>query len=305
MTRESVVEYVSCDLCGCDLPLVIYPSTRGQDDRVSLDAFRSSGDEKLKDRLVRCKKCGFVYVSPRLKYDLVRQGYANAVDEIFVSQSKGREKTFRKSLNIIEAHRKNQRGRIFDVGTANGSFLKVAKDSGWEVAGCEPSRWMNSWCKEHYGIEVFPGTIFDAGYPDDSFDVVTLWDVLEHTSEPMKVIRECKRMLRPNGLLVLTYPDIGSLVARLMGRSWVFLLSVHYYYFTRRTIAAALKKSGFTILHTRAHIQYLDLGYVLFRAAAFVGNSARALQSFAAKANIAQKQIPYWMGQTLVIAKRN
>lgn len=305
MTQESVVEYVSCDLCGCDLPLVIYPSTRNWDDSVCLDVFRSSGDEKLKDRLVRCKKCGFVYVSPRLKYDLVMRGYANAADEVFVSQSKGREKTFRKSLNIIEAHRKNQRGRIFDVGTANGSFLKVAKDSGWEVAGCEPSRWMNSCCKEHYGIEVSPGTIFDAGHPNESFDLVTLWDVLEHTSEPMKVIRECKRILRSCGLLVLTYPDIGSLVARLMGRKWVFLLSVHYYYFTRRTIAAALEKCGFAIVHMRAHIQYLDLGYVLFRATPFIGNAGRALQSFAVRANITQKQIPYWMGQTLVIAKRN
>ena len=104
---------------------------------------------------------------------------------------------------------------MLDVGTANGSFLKVAKDAGWDVAGCEPNLWMTEWCRKNYGITVTAGTLFDGHYRDEEFDIITFWDVLEHTADPMKNLQECMRILRPGGLLVLNYPDIGAWISRL------------------------------------------------------------------------------------------
>ena len=83
---------------------------------------------------------------------------------------------------------------------------------------------MAEWGKGHYGIDIVPGTIFDMDLEDASFDVVTLWDVIEHTPDPTSVLEECRRVLKPGGLLVVNIPDIGSLVSSLMGRRWVFLL---------------------------------------------------------------------------------
>lgn len=302
--RQAWLEHVSCNLCGADDPEEIYPSTRTGSEAVNADAIRSSGDEPLRDRLVRCRKCDLVYVTPRVKADVMLAGYTDAVDENFVSQAQGRELTFQSCLDTIMRDWKAAPGRLLDVGTANGSFLKVARDAGWTVAGCEPSRWMCEWARTHYGLEVANGSIFTAAYPAASFDVVTLWDVLEHTPDPLATLREAVRVLRPGGLLVVNYPDYGSAVARTMARRWVFLLTIHYYYFTRKTISAALRRVGCDVLRVKPHIQRLEFDYVLHRAEPYVGLPARILRTLGRVTRVGRAQIPYWMGQTLVVARK-
>lgn len=306
MSDNSFFEDVSCRLCSAGQAQVIYPSSRDEFTVINLDTFRSSGDEPLKEQLVKCKRCGLEYITPRLKEDLVMKGYADSIDERFLSQVKGREKTFENSLKIIERIWEKPPGEILDIGTANGSFLKVAKDAGWKVTGCEPNSWMCNWCKKNYGIEITPGTIFDVNCDSESYDIITLWDVLEHTPDPIAVLNECARIIRPGGLVVITYPDIGSWIAKLMGRRWVFLLSVHYYYFTKKTIKTALKKVGLeNILLMKPYFQSLGLEYVLFRAIPYIGRIGRISRLLVEKLNMANTQIPYWMGQTLVIAKKS
>jgi SAM-dependent methyltransferase len=300
--NNDLFENIPCNICGNTAPETVYPSARAAGTAIDSKEFRSSGDEPLQDPLVRCPACGFLYVSPRIRPDRVMEGYVNAEDETFVSQALSRERTFAKCLAILEKARWKEPGRILDIGTANGSFLKVAKAAGWEVYGCEPNRWMGKWCKTNYQIDIVQGSVFDGRFEDGYFDVITLWDVLEHTPDPASTLAECARIIRPGGLLVVNYPDIGSWVARLMGKKWVFLLSVHYFYYTRTTIAAALEKAGFSVQKIRPHIQYLELDYILFRAAAYIGILARLPRFIFRTLGMGKMQIPYWVGQTLVLA---
>jgi 2-polyprenyl-3-methyl-5-hydroxy-6-metoxy-1,4-benzoquinol methylase len=302
-TDSDVFESVPCNLCGGTGVEVVYAAVRSSSDIDAATVFRSSGDEPLRDRLVRCTACGLQYVSPRLRHDIVLDGYADGADEQFVSQTRGREITFARCLDLIETYTGGRRGRVLDVGTAAGSFLHVAKSRGWVVDGCEPNRWLCQWGREHYGLDIRPGTLNDQAFPAASFDLVTLWDVLEHTPDPAAVIRECRRVLKPGGLLVVNYPDIGSGVARTMGRSWVFLLSVHLYYFTPATLTRLLESSGFSVERFRRHYQHLALGYILHRSRPYLGPLARLAQRAVTGARIAEVQVPYWMGQTLAIAR--
>jgi len=301
---QALLESVPCNLCGADDYEVIYPPRYelSKPEEIA-STFRSSGDEVLLDQLVQCTVCGLQYLNPRLRSDVVIEGYSSGSDEMFVSQADGRERTFANSLKMIERLRLKG-GRLLDVGTAGGSFLAVAKKAGWDVAGCEPNRWMCEWANEHYGLHVVPGTVFDMKLAPNSFDVVTLWDVLEHTPDPKATLRECKRVLKPNGLLVVNYPDIESLVSRMMGRKWVFLLSVHLYYFTGKTLPRMLEELGFRVVQRRRHWQTLELGYVLFRMEAYLKPLARALGWLVKRVGLAQLQFPYWMGQNLVIAEK-
>lgn len=301
---QALLERVPCNLCGADDYEVVYaPRYEAAKPEEIAETFRSSGDEVLLDQLVRCKQCGLQYLNPRLRGDVVIEGYSEGSDEVFVSQVAGRERTFAKSLREIERLHP-QRGRLLDVGTAGGSFLAVAKKAGWDVAGCEPNRWMCKWGNKHYGLQIVPGTIFDMQLADAAFDVVTLWDVLEHTPDPKATLQECSRVLKPGGLLVVNYPDISSLVARLMGRRWVFLLSVHLYYFTPDTLQKMLGELGFRVIKRRAHWQTLELGYILFRMEAYLKPIAKAAGWVARKLGLSHLQIPYWMGQVLVIAQK-
>jgi hypothetical protein len=128
--------------------------------------------------------------------------------------------------------------------------------------------------------------------------------VLEHTPDPKREIRETHRLLEESGLLVINYPDIGSWVARLMGRSWVFLLDVHLYYFTRATMRRLLEDAGFEVVRIRPHFQRLGLAYVVSRAVPYVGAPARLAHRAVQWLGVGNWHVPYWIGQTLVIARK-
>ena len=298
----SLYETVPCNLCGGTDYRTIYPATERPIANLTVE-FRSSGDAPLKDRLVACASCGLQFVNPRLRTDVILDGYREGTDELFVSQASARERTFARALKLIESQAP-ARGRLLDVGTAAGSFLHVAAARGWEVSGCEPNRWLCEWGRKTYGLDIRPGTLFDHRYPDRTFDVVTVWDVLEHVGDPMGFLRECHRVLKPGGLIVVNCPDIGSWIARLMGRRWLMLVSTHLYYFTRRTLGELLRGAGFEVVQMRPHIQWLELDYVLKRAEPLAGPFARATRRLASGLRHSRRQVPYWLGQTLVVARK-
>jgi 2-polyprenyl-3-methyl-5-hydroxy-6-metoxy-1,4-benzoquinol methylase len=301
---QQLLETVVCNLCGADDYAVVYPAQYHEATSEDFtQTFRSSGDDILVDQLVRCRRCGLQYLNPRLNQDLILNGYSEGSDETFVSQAAAREQTFARCLKMIERV-VPQKGKILDVGTAGGSFLKAAQRNGWEVAGCEPNRWLTEWAKKHYGLTIHAGTIFDMPLKDASFDVLTLWDVLEHTPDPKKVLLECRRVLKPEGLLVVNYPDIGSLIARMMGRKWVFLLSIHLYYFTIQTIREMLKESGFQVLRSQPHWQSLEIDYIFYRIKPYIPWLSDLGRKTVQGLKMQKAAVPYWMGQTLVLARR-
>lgn len=303
LETDPLYESVACNCCGSAGYRVIYPAMARSHTDLTHE-FRSSGDVPLTHRLVACTSCGLRFVSPRPRPEVVLAGYAAGSDEVFVSQAAARERTFDRSLSMIERWAPH-RGALLDIGTAAGSFLHVAARRGWRVAGCEPSRWLCEWGRAHYGLDLRPGTLFDQGYAPGAFDVVTLWDVLEHTPDPRRVVRECHRILKPGGLVVVNYPDIGSWIARVMGRRWVMLISGHLYFFTRPTMRRLLSDEGFEIVEIRPHYQWLELGYILHRARAVAGVLAAIGQRVVTAAGLADRHVPYWIGQTLVVARKS
>jgi SAM-dependent methyltransferase len=304
MSVEPILEHVPCNLCGADNAEMVYaarnPDTRERD---LVKTFRASGDELLMDPLVRCRDCGLEYVNPRPVASDVVEAYAQGDDPEYVSQIAAREQTFGSALAQIEALQPG-RGRLLDVGTAAGAFLAAARARGWSVDGCEPNRWLADWGSRHYGLHIRPGELFDQNFRPSSFDVGTLWDVIEHTPDPSRVIRQVAGLIRPGGLLVVNYPDRGSWLARLLGRKWPFLSSVHLYYFTRRTIARLLETHGFTIVQMKPHVQRLEIDYLLSRAEVVSRLPARALRRAVRRIGIARRQAPYWIGQTFVAARK-
>lgn len=301
---QALLEEVHCNLCGGHDYDIIYPPRYelARPENI-VKTFRSSGDEQLLDRLVRCRRCGLLYLNPRLKSDLILAGYSGGSDETFVSQNDARERTFAENLSEIERLAPDK-GRILDVGTAGGAFLGVAKRRGWEVAGCEPNLWLADWGSKKYGISIKPGTIFDLKADAASFDVITLWDVLEHTPDPKKVLRKCNRLLKPGGVLVVNYPDVNSLIARMMRRKWVFLLSVHLYYFTFETISRLLADCGFSVTRRKNYWQKLELDYILFRMEKMVPLLPSLARKIVKLLKLQYLQIPYWMGQVLILAEK-
>ncbi len=301
----SQLEDVSCAICGGDRYEVVIPSKRDPSKPIDLDVvFRSSADEPLMDQAVRCIDCGLVYVRPRLRGDLILEGYSDATDEQFVSQVAFRERTFARCLDRVEKAAKLPGRRVLDVGTAGGSFLSVARERGYEPLGCEPSRWMCEFARDHYGLELHQGTLFDAPFEPGSIDLLTLWDVLEHTIDPKAVLLRASELLTTDGILALTIPDYGSWAARFLGERWPFLLTVHLYYFQPATIRELLLRTGFEPVKSRAHLQTLEMGYVVKRAEPYLGPLGPLATKIVHGIGLARLPFHYWVGQTMVVARK-
>jgi SAM-dependent methyltransferase len=266
--------------------------------------FRSSGDEPLQDQMVRCARCGLLYVRPRLKWELILEGYQGAVDETFVSQAPFRERTFERCLRQIESMARPGGKRVLDVGAAGGSFLAEARKRGYEPLGCEPSSWMCRFAAQHYGLALHPGTIFDMPVEESSVDLLTIFDVIEHTPDPRAVLERARGLLTPGGVLAVSYPDYGSLAARVMGKRWVFLLTVHLYYFTRTSIGDLLRRCGYEVAGFKPHLQTLEMGYVAQRAAPYLGPLGGVVTGAVEALGLARAPFRYWVGQTLVVARK-
>ncbi|MBI4230405.1 MAG: class I SAM-dependent methyltransferase, partial [Planctomycetes bacterium] len=293
------------DLCGLDDAQVLYPGTGTVGAGTVGSAppvFRASGDEPLEQPLVRCRGCGLAYVNPRFPVGRVVDAYTAGEDPRFVAQSASRARTFARALRFLS--RWGDGRRVLDVGSACGSFVASARDAGWTAEGIEPNHWLRAWAHERYGVRLHDGTLAPGRFVPGAYDWLTFWDVLEHVPSPRATLEEASRLLRSGGHVAINFPDFGSLPARLMGRRWVFVLQVHLYYFTRRTLGALLARTGFRPVVWRRHWQTLPAGYVLERARQALGRVGRFLPPVERIRILRSFPLRYWVGQSLVVAQR-
>jgi len=305
---DSLTETVECPCCGSGEFVCIeparYPENTSRDELNAI--YRSSSDHQLLDQLSECKSCGLVYLNPRVCSSIILAGYEAAEDLTFFSQNALRIRTFSRYIKMIDGRlRLLERGKrdLLDVGCAGGAFVKAAADLGFRPTGIEPSRWLVARAREAYGLDIRAGVLESFTFPEKAFDVITLWDVIEHLTDPRRVIVNAHALLRDEGVIVINYPDYASLAHRLLGPKWPFLLSVHLTYFTRKTITEFLDRCGFRVQLIKPFFQTLELGYVLDRATAYFGFFS-ILKALVGILRMDKLPVTYNIGQTLLIASK-
>ncbi len=233
--------------------------------------------------VLRCKGCTFVWVTPRIPDDQLHEVYADSYWESDDPKAKGYAnyasdeplylKTFRRRSRLVERFVDGP-CRILDVGCAAGFFLRVMQERGHDVRGVEVSTAIGQRARKSLGDErVFLGYLEDAmsapGFEPGSFDLVTLWDVVEHVPDPKEFLRQVRSMLKPTGTLLLETQDIDSRFAKMLGSKWQhFKHEEHIYHFNRSTIERVLRDTGFEVLHNSPRFggKYVSLGFIAERA---------------------------------------
>jgi SAM-dependent methyltransferase len=162
--------------------------------------------------------------------------------------------TYRRGLDRLEAL--VSPGRLLDVGCSYGAFLQLARERGWDAEGVELSTVTAEFARRERGLRVFDGTVEQAAFPDDRFQAVTLWDVVEHFDDPVATLSEINRILAPGGILFVFTINQESLLNRVghtlyrasLGR-WKHLMTLFYdihhnFFFSPDTIRAILRRAG-------------------------------------------------------------
>jgi SAM-dependent methyltransferase len=214
------------------------------------------------DDVVKCRTCGLFYTSPRPDDAELLAGYGEVADRAFLDERRGRELTWARELAALERLAPSGKGRLLDAGCSMGFFMKSARDAGWEVKGIDPSRWAAEYGRREFGLDIAAGPIARVPIEPSSFDVVTVWDAVEHFVDPVGDMGRLARALKPGGLLALSTHSLRSLAAVVLGRRYPFLMAMHVTHFTPRTTALLLAKCGLVQFRVRPHVRYIRTGYV-------------------------------------------
>lgn len=296
---------VNCNLCGRNDWDVRFRSTTGSNGTPQVDAFRcthSGYGEHL--QIVECRHCALVYANPRWPPDHLMAAYEAVEDETYVLERSNREKTFAHHLAEAEQVIGPANGRrLLDVGAYIGVFVETAIAAGWQATGVEPSAWAAAEAARH-GLPVLHGTLASPALRDARFDVVTMWDVIEHVHDPRAEIGRAYERLAPGGWIVIHTMDVESTLARLMGGRWPWLMDMHLTYFSRQTLAAMVSDCGFEVVNVAPQGRYLSLGYLATRVGGISEPFGRATSRLVTAAGLAERAVPVNFGDLITLYAR-
>ena len=209
-------------------------------------------------RVLRCHMCGLFYLNPRPTLEHIA-GYYSGRYAPYLKKPKplrrrsGLLKWLRSSLyrdsDLRTRIRKNaldiQPGRILDVGCGAGAMLYRLREIGWETSGVEIDPGAAQAAK-HLGLDVRTGTLEDAGFPDNHFDLVTAVHVLEHIHRPVDFLKEIWRVMRPGGMLFIEVPNTRSFNFRVFRNEWFHLDAPrHLCSYSPQSVHHLLRATGF------------------------------------------------------------
>lgn len=207
--------------------------------------------------VVRCGNCGLVYAGPlrpkkqvawlRYNPDYFWQEYLPAIGaengQYDLGEFDQRYSEYIKRLSVF-----NERSALLEIGSGAGFFLKAAERAGWEsVTGLEVSEAAVGFARDQLGLDVRLGTIEEADLPAESYDVVAMFDSIEHLLDPRGTLERAYGALRPGGAIIITTPNFRSISRLVLQEFWASLNPMeHLYYFTEKSLEKMLHNVGFT-----------------------------------------------------------
>ena len=265
MNTTCLVDIQACQLCGS-----------------------AEGAEMFRDppyRVLRCAGCSLVYVTPRHNEDALHKLYGEDYWNSTSPKTRGYAcyaeeeplylRTFRRRLELVQAHIPKGPIRVLDIGCAAGFFLRVMKEEGHDVRGVEVSADIAALATQHLGEDNIHIGFLEhldphrPGFEPASFDLITMWDVIEHVPDPQRLLELARRLLKPDGALILETQNVDSRFAGILGKKWQhFKHEEHLYHFNPQTITRLLGDTGYQVVRNTPKFggKYVSLNFIAERA---------------------------------------
>lgn len=200
--------------------------------------------------IYKCTACDFTFINPRLKEAAVKeiylqpeyyesdsssQGYNN-----YLNNKSSYQKTFAKRLKNILKHKNG--GKILDIGCGPGFFLEIAEAHGFKGWGIDLSPYAIAYARKTFSERIIQGYLTRDMFPENHFDVIVAFDVFEHLYNPDKFLSITSKILKNDGIIMITTPNIKSLLSIFSRGKWVsFKLPEHIYYYSPQTLRRVVK----------------------------------------------------------------
>lgn len=226
----------------------------------------------------KCSSCGFKFTNPRPTKAAIGKYY---LSENYISHSNKSKGLFAKfyqvarkinlssKYSIISKYRDG--GRALDIGSGTGHFLNYLQKKQWTVQGIEPDVEAAKFARMNFNLKIDPETKL-AELNKESFDLITMWHVLEHVHDLNFRMKEIARLLDPKGILILALPNPEAYDAKYYVKHWAaYDLPRHLYHFTKEDVLGLAIKHNFTIVKTLP--MYLDSFYVSLLSEKYIGKN--------------------------------
>lgn len=203
----------------------------------------------------KCPSCKTLYVANEFSLSDLAKNYSGSYYEADGSNTKGRKgypsymeaqeslsNSFRRKLQIVREQ--VPAGWLLDVGAAYGTFIKLASKY-YTCVGLELSDYAATKAIEEFNVDVRIGTIEDTPFPDAHFDIIVMWDVIEHLRNPVIALKEVYRLLRPGGFCFISTDDANNWLIRLLGTKWWGIAPpLHLCHFSKQGMETAFERAG-------------------------------------------------------------
>lgn len=230
----------------------------GNDDPERFSELYDKGEYKI----ISCDFCEFVFIPIIYRKRIDYEDYRD--EEVLAEVRKGNNslKIKRHKLRIRFIRKFVKNARLFDIGAGWGHFLYTAKLSGFDTDGVEISKLMHFYAENDLGLNIRHGDFFKLEIPENHYDVVTMWDVLEHIDEPGKAVSKVHKILKENGLFILQVPQIDSYISKKQKENWGMFSLEHISYFSKSTMEKFLERYGFELLKIKSSYEFKQ--YIMF-----------------------------------------
>lgn len=182
----------------------------------------------------------------------------------------GDEKIIKKNMKVYlqEILRFKKGGKLLDVGCSLGFFLELAKEAGFETFGIDISSYALSEAQKRGLTDLKLGELSQVDFPQNSFDVICLFDVIEHFQDPRAELSRANKLLKEDGILIIETGNLKSLFARLLGKRWYFFAPPqHLFIYGLGQLKTLLSQASFQIVHSTTTNKWASLRYLAHLAA--------------------------------------
>ena len=301
----------NCRLCNKS-PLLIIKKYTANSNNLNLNinhnfSCSSVYDQNIQPSLYKCSNCGLIQIPLNKSPNNFLELYKDVVDKEYINNLSIKYKTSKKAFDLIKPLIKNLKTKytnfeILDVGCYYGAFLKILQQNNIKATGIEPSKHASDYTKINSSQTILNTTLEDFGIKNNkTYHLITSWDVVEHVKDVDIYFKKINKLLKDDGVFVFSTIFIDSLIAKILGKYWHWIIPMHFSYFDKKSIKIAIEKNGFTQISLHNYKHYARVSYAIRGLSNHMPSLIKSILIFISNIIPQQLILPFSFGDVKII----